>query len=96
MLLGRADFFSGGLLRLHARAAQSVTRAEGGLARARQIELTRSFLERAKNSCRQWRKRSVCGRGEQGGRGMSRRQPWDETMGRLMVLFVVMAESSHL
>lgn len=35
------------------------------------------------------------GRG-QGGRGMSRRQPWEETMGRLMVLFVVMAESSHL
>lgn len=43
------------------RAAQSVTRAEGGLARARQTELTHSLLERAKNSCRQWSKRSVCG-----------------------------------
>lgn len=35
------------------------------------------------------------GRG-QGGGGTSRHQPWEETMGRLMVLFVVMAESSHL
>ena len=37
----------------------------------------------------------VAGRG-QGGRGMSRCQSWEETMGRLMVLFVVMAESSDL
>jgi len=62
VLLWRADFFfPGGLLCLHTRAAQSMARAEGGLARARQTELTCSLLERAKNSCRQWSKRSVCG-----------------------------------
>lgn len=61
VLLRRADFFPSSLLCLHTRAAQNVTRAEGGLARARQTELTCSLLERAKNSCRQWSKRSVCG-----------------------------------
>lgn len=59
--------------------------------------LTGFLLKKAKNSCRQWSKRSVCEEGQgQGARGMSRHQPWEETMGRLMVLFVVMAESSHL
>ena len=61
VLLGQADFLPSGQLCLHAHAAQSVTRAEGGLARARQTELTCSLLERAKNSCRQWSKTSVCG-----------------------------------
>lgn len=38
--LGRADSFPGSLPCPHTRAALSVTRAEGGLARARQTELT--------------------------------------------------------
>lgn len=58
---GQTVFSPSGQLCLSTRAAQSVTRAEGGLARARQTELTHSLLERAKNSCRQWSKRSVCG-----------------------------------
>lgn len=61
VLLGPDSFCPSGQLCLSTRAAQSMTRAEGGLARARQTELTHSLLERAKNSCRQWSKRSVCG-----------------------------------
>lgn len=48
VLLGRANFFPSGRLCLHTRDAQSVTRTEGGLARAKQTELTCSLLERAK------------------------------------------------
>ena len=66
MLLGRADFFPCSWLCLHTYAAQSMTRAERSLARARQTELTCSLLERAKKLMQAVEQEVSVWRGEDG------------------------------